>query len=101
VREGHALILVGALLVFLQVGGIALSFTLPKDRRVAWGFHVPSVVIAWLAYAAYEMVYIPRYCPGDCNIRVDLLLIYPYLVLVTAAAAIYFKTIAGARGRQG
>jgi hypothetical protein len=40
--------------------------------------------VAWLAYAVYELGMRWRIlCSGECNIRVDLLLIYPVLVLVT------------------
>ena len=53
-------------------------------------FYVPSLAIAWGGYLAYETLYIPHYCSGDCSIRVDLLLIYPYLALVTVGAIAYF-----------
>ncbi len=40
--------------------------------------------VAWLAYGVYELGMRWRVlCSGECNIRVDLLLIYPVLVLVT------------------
>jgi hypothetical protein len=39
--------------------------------------------IAWVVYAAYEYLMLKRVlCSGDCNIRVDLLLIYPLLLLL-------------------
>lgn len=35
----------------------------------------------WLSYAGYEFLMYQRIlCSGDCNIRIDLLLIYPALV---------------------
>ena len=77
-------------IVVLQACAIVFSFTVPKDRRVSRWFYGPSLVIAWLSYLAYESIYIPRHCTGECNIRVDLLVIYPYLVLVTACALAYF-----------
>jgi hypothetical protein len=44
--------------------------------------------IAWLTYAAYETAMQQRWlCTGECNIRVDLILIYPFLLLISAAAA--------------
>ena len=67
-----------------------LSFTVRKDRRLVRWFYVPSLAIAWGGYLAYETFYIPRYCSGDCSIRVDLLLIYPYLGFVTIGAIAYF-----------
>jgi hypothetical protein len=41
----------------------------------------------WLLYGAYEsLMYARILCSGECNIRVDLLLIYPILLIVTVAA---------------
>jgi len=78
------------LIVLVQACAVVLSFTLPKDRRVSQWFYVPSLAIAWVGYVAYESIYIPRNCTGECSIRVDLLLIYPYLALLTASAIAYF-----------
>jgi len=37
--------------------------------------------VLWLAYAFYEGLMFKRVlCSGDCNIRVDLLLLYPLLL---------------------
>jgi hypothetical protein len=44
---------------------------------------------AWLLYGLYE--YLIQYrilCDGDCNIRVDLLLIYPVLIVLSLGAII-------------
>lgn len=39
---------------------------------------------SWLAYAIYEyLMYVRVLCTGECNIRVDLLLIYPLLIGAT------------------
>jgi hypothetical protein len=47
--------------------------------------------VAWLAYAAYETAMRLRWlCTGECNIRVDLLLIYPVLLVISGAAALSF-----------
>jgi hypothetical protein len=78
------------LIALVQACAVVLSFTLPKDRRVSRWFYVPSLAIAWIGYVAYENLYIPRHCPGECSIRVDLLLIYPYLALLTLSAIAYF-----------
>jgi hypothetical protein len=46
------------------------------------------VGMVWVLYAAYETGMQQRWlCTGECNIRVDLLLIYPLLLLVSIAAA--------------
>ena len=78
------------LIVLVQACAVVLSFTLPKDRRVSRWFYVPSLAVAWAGYLAYESLYIPRNCTGECNIRVDLLVIYPYLALLTLSAIAYF-----------
>ena len=47
------------------------------------------VGIIWLLYAAYETAMRLRWlCTGECNIRVDLLLIYPLLLATTAVAIV-------------
>jgi hypothetical protein len=51
------------------------------------------LAMSWLAYALYEYLMFTRIlCSGECNIRVDLLLIYPALLgctlWVVLAAAI-------------
>ena len=50
--------------------------------------------LAWLAYFPYEQAMKLRIlCSGECNIRVDLLLFYPILALLTIWAIIaFFKT---------
>jgi hypothetical protein len=55
-----------------------------KARR--WG--VVTIGAMWVLYAAYETGMQQRWlCTGECNIRVDLLLIYPILVLSSIGAA--------------
>jgi hypothetical protein len=49
---------------------------------------VVTVGVVWGLYAAYETGMHQRWlCTGECNIRVDLLLIYPILLIVSGAAA--------------
>jgi len=50
---------------------------------------VAGAAWAWLLYAAYEYGMKRRWlCTGECNIRVDLLLLYPALLVVSAAAVV-------------
>jgi hypothetical protein len=50
---------------------------------------VLATAVAWLLYALYEYGMKRRWlCTGECNIRVDLLLLYPLLVVLTVAAAV-------------
>jgi flagellar biosynthesis protein FliQ len=47
------------------------------------------VGVIWLLYAAYETAMRLRWlCTGECNIRVDLLLIYPLLLAMTVGGVI-------------
>jgi hypothetical protein len=65
----------------------ALTFALLgyRSRRV-----LPWVVaVVWLLYTAYETAMARRIlCSGECNIRVNLLLLYPVLAAFSIAAAI-------------
>jgi hypothetical protein len=48
-----------------------------------------AAALSWLLYGVYEYAMYRRWlCTGECNIRVDLLLIYPVIVLVSILAAI-------------
>ena len=57
------------------------------------------LALLWLAYCVYEyLMYARVLCSGECNIRVDLLLIYPallgstlWIVLASAIRAIKRK----------
>ncbi len=63
-------------------------------RRVAVG-----AGIAWLLYGLYEFGMKQRWlCSGECNIRIDLLVIYPLLVIALVAAGVsLFRTPVGTR----
>ncbi|MEO8158828.1 MAG: hypothetical protein ABI648_13605 [Betaproteobacteria bacterium] len=44
--------------------------------------------VLWIIYGVYEYLMQARVlCSGECNIRVDLLLIYPFLLVYTIATA--------------
>jgi hypothetical protein len=60
-----------------------------RGRRVA-----AMVALAWGGYGVYESLMKARVlCSGECNIRVDLLLIYPLLLAVSMAAV--YKSVRG------
>ena len=64
---------------------IAMALGWRNGRRL--GFLV--LALLWLAYSGYEYPMYKRVlCPGECNIRVDLLLIYPALLGSTLWVAI-------------
>ena len=54
-------------------------------------FSILLAGLLWLAYLPYEYAMKLRIlCSGECNIRVDLLLIYPVLLVVSIIAIISF-----------
>jgi hypothetical protein len=60
----------------------------------------PAVMVAalaWFAYFPYEQAMKLRLlCSGECNIRVDLLLLYPLLALASVLAVVaYVRTPRG------
>jgi len=66
------------------IGGLLLLLGRSRSRRTAIG-----VGILWLLYFAYETGMQQRWlCSGECNIRVDLLVIYPVLVLLLIVAVV-------------
>ena len=66
------------------VGAVLLMIGRWKGSRTA-----AAVGVLWLLYSVYELGMKQRWlCSGECNIRVDLLLIYPLLVLGSAVAAV-------------
>ncbi len=55
----------------------------PSSRRK----RVAAAGLFWGAYAVYEYGMQQRWlCSGECNIRVDLLLLYPALAVISVAA---------------
>jgi hypothetical protein len=54
-----------------------------RHRTAVW------VGILWLLYSVYELGMKRRWlCSGECNIRIDLLAIYPVLVIGSVAAVL-------------
>jgi formate hydrogenlyase subunit 3/multisubunit Na+/H+ antiporter MnhD subunit len=60
---------------------------------------VAGVGVVWLLYGLYEFGMKQRWlCSGECDIRIDLLVIYPLLVLGLVAAAVSLvRAAAGTR----
>jgi len=81
-----------ALLPALAFGAIGFR----RQRAVAW-----VAAVAWLAYALYEEAMARRIlCSGECNIRVDLLMLYPALVMLSLIAIFSALRARRARARQ-
>jgi hypothetical protein len=72
-----------------SLGFFVLTF---YTRRLTVAF----AAIAWALYAAYEeAMRLHVFCPHGCNIRLDLILIYPVLIVLSIAGL-----IVGLRGRR-
>jgi hypothetical protein len=73
-----------------------LAALLPAACFLAAGIVIRSRVVAavaavWCLYAAYEWLMKVRIlCSGECNIRIDLLVIYPALVMVSIVGVVLF-----------
>jgi hypothetical protein len=71
--------------VFAAVIGVLLLWL----GRVARRRTAAAVGMLWLLYAVYETGMHERWlCSGECNIRIDLLAIYPALLVGSLAAAV-------------
>lgn len=76
-----------------MIGAVILALVMALAFCVAWHVHrqrrLWGWAIAWLVYALYEYLMAARVlCTGECNIRVDLLLIFPSLALGTMWVAL-------------
>jgi hypothetical protein len=78
-----------ALLIEYPILAAAIGLVLLALGRRARRRVVVSVGVVWLLYAVYEFGNQQRlWCSGECNIRIDLLVIYPVLLLGLVAAAV-------------
>jgi hypothetical protein len=81
----------GAMAIFIEypmlaaaIGLVLLALGRRTRRRVG-----VSVGVVWLLYAVYEIGNQQRWwCSGECNIRIDLLVIYPVLLVGLVVAAV-------------
>jgi hypothetical protein len=74
------LLAISLLLIVMMLGSVAW-FRLSRSATL-W-----LAASLWILYVPYEyLMYRRSLCSGECNIRVDLLVIYPVLLLVTLAA---------------
>jgi hypothetical protein len=77
--------------LFIAYPFLALAVAAGFLALHAWARHrlVLSAGLAWLAYGGYEFAMQQRWlCTGECNIRIDLLLLYPILALLSVAALV-------------
>jgi hypothetical protein len=66
------------------IGVVLLGLGRRTRHRTAVG-----IGVVWLLYALYETGMQQRWlCSGECNIRIDLLVIYPALLIGVVAAGV-------------
>jgi formate hydrogenlyase subunit 3/multisubunit Na+/H+ antiporter MnhD subunit len=83
--------LLGVMAIFIEypllaaaIGAALLALGRRTHRRVA-----AAAGGTWLLYALYEFGMKQRWlCSGECNIRIDLLAIYPVLLIMLLAGCI-------------
>lgn len=57
--------------------------------RWSGGKMAAAAALAWTAYGGYEYLMFSRIlCTGECNIRIDLLFVYPMLFLTSLLAVV-------------
>jgi hypothetical protein len=86
-RQGGDAPIVSHMISPLMAAFLAIVFgavAMGTGRRAAW-----VAAIAWGGYAVYEwMMKLRILCTGECNIRVDLLLIYPVLLVISLVGVV-------------
>jgi len=77
------LLISSPLLALVPAAGFLLAWYASRVRLTL------SAGLCWSLYAGYEQLIKWRIlCSGECNIRIDLLAIYPLLLLLSAGALI-------------
>jgi hypothetical protein len=67
-----------------------ILFAISKSRPVM------MAGLVWLGYFAYEFgMKLRILCSGDCNVRIDLILVYPLLFFVSLAGLVKFAIALG------
>jgi len=65
--------------------GIFFALLLAARRSPGAAF----AAVIWLLYALYEwLMYLRVLCSGECNIRIDLLVIWPFLLCASLAVPV-------------
>jgi hypothetical protein len=80
----------------LFLGGLLLLYAIIVTRFARWrhsfmGLLVPALL--WLALPLWNWFVLRHACSGDCNIRIDLVLIAPLLAIATALAVVTGRTL--------
>ncbi len=68
--------------------GLALAMLFATARLYSRGIIVHAAVLLWIGFVPYELWY-RAHCTGECNVRADLVLLLPVLLVVSLAAIVY------------
>ena len=83
--------MLGSLLIIAPWLNLLISGLFFWLWRSGRGALLLTTALLWLVYGVYEsLMYLRILCSGECNIRIDLLLIYPLLALVSLAALVAY-----------
>jgi hypothetical protein len=77
------------LVIFIMYPWLAFAVALAMLALYLWRHSRAALIVSgsWVLYGIYEHLMRARVlCSGECNIRVDLLLLYPALAVATVAA---------------
>ena len=70
-------------MAWVVAAGLAALWRGSRSKAVA------VAAVAWAFYGGYEYLMLARIlCTGECNIRVDLLLLYPLLLALAVLAVV-------------
>ena len=93
--------LLSGMAIFIEYPWVAALIGVPLLGLGRWRGRRAAAAsgIAWLLYAVYETGMKQRWwCSGECNIRIDLLLVYPMLLLLTVVGVV--SLLRAGRGRR-
>ena len=70
-------------MAWVAAAGLAALWRWSRSKAAA------VAAVAWAGYGVYEyLMYARILCTGECNIRVDLLLFYPLLLVLAVVAVV-------------
>ncbi len=93
--------LLSMMAIFIEYPWLAALLGVPLLGLGRWRGRRAAVAagLAWLLYAVYETGMKQRWlCSGECNIRIDLLLVYPMLLVLTVVGVV--SLLRPGRGRR-
>jgi hypothetical protein len=74
-------------MLMLLLIGLAFALLFATWWLYTRGWIVRAAVLLWIAFIPYE-IWFRANCPGECNIRADLALLLPPLLVVSVAALV-------------